>query len=174
MNWNWLRILFGMEVRPKELPAPIHEPTEPEVVGNDWEILPPPPTPAFSIQEVFFEAIQEAHEEAYKAERELLDDAKLRKYIKGVIKTISTGMNKDSYEFVLIHPHDIKLPDASWEPFCQIMIGLFKTIDLKATNEGSYMKVMKKDVKKAFGGLKKPIIDIDERTRAMLSQGIYR
>lgn len=167
---NWLLRLLGLG--PKELPAPIHEPSEPEVVANDWE--PRPPTPFFSLQDVFFEAIQEAHEEAYKAERELLDDVKLRKYIKGVIKAISLGMNKDAYEFILIHPHDIKLPNASWEPFYQIMIGLFKTIDLKATNEGTYMKVMKKDVKRAFGGLKKPVIDIDERTRAMLSQGFYR
>jgi hypothetical protein len=169
---NWLLRLFGLGK--KELPpAPIHDIIEPGMVfGADWE--PRPPMPTFSIQDVFFEAIQEAHEEAYKAERELLDDAKLHKYVKNVIKAIGLGMNKDAYEFVLIHPHDIKLPNASWEPFCQIMIGLFKTIDLKATNEGTYMKVMKKDVKNAFGGLKKPVLDIDERMRAMLSQGIYR
>lgn len=166
---NWFLKLFGLG--PKELPAPIHEP-EPDVVGADWE--PQPPKPAFSIQDIFYEAIQEAHEEAYKAERELLNDVKLRKYIKEFIKTIGLGLNKDNYDFILIHPHDIKLPEASWTPFAQIMIGLFKEIGLKATDEGRYLKLMKKDVKKSFGGLKKPILDIDERTRAMLSQGVYR
>jgi hypothetical protein len=54
------------------------------------------------------------------------------------------------------------------------MIGLFKSINLPATNEGTYMKLMKDDIKQAFGALKRPTIDIDERMRAMLSQGIYR
>jgi hypothetical protein len=168
---NWLLKLFGLGK--KELaPAPIHQESNPEIVGEYW--VPDPLVPKFNMQDVFLDAIQEAHEETYRAELELLDDEKLRKYIKNVIKTISVGVNKDAYEFVLIHPHDVKIPPASWEMFCGIMVGLFETISLKVTNEGNYMKVMKKDVKKSFRALKRPVIDIDERTRAMLSQGVYR
>lgn len=158
---NWFYKLLGF--KEKELPAPGYE----EPIREE-----PREEKPFNIQEVFLEAIQEAHEEAYIAERELLNDVKLQKYIRDTIKVIAS--NNDHYEFVLVHPHDIKLPAASWAPFAQIMIGLFKEINLKASDEGSYLKVMKKDVKRAFGSLKKQTIDIDERTRAMLSQGIYR
>lgn len=168
---NWLLKLFGLGK--KELaPAPIHHEIESSTVGATW--FPDPLVPKFSMQDVFLDAIQEVHEETYRAELELLDDEKLRNYIKNVIKAISVGVNKDAYEFVLIRPHDVRVPPASWELFCGIMIGLFETINLKVTNEGNYMKVMKKDVKKSFRALKRPVVDIDERTRAMLSQGIYR
>jgi hypothetical protein len=159
---NWLYRLLGLG--PKELPAapPIHEAPAIEVA----ETYP-------GIQDIFLDTIQEVHDETYKLERELLDDAKLRGYIKNTIRAIMPHMT-DRYEFVLIHPSDVNINEKIWATFCQIMIGLFKTIDLPATNEGTYMKLMKDDIKKSFGALKKSTIDIDERMRAMLSQGIYR
>lgn len=143
-----------------------------QAVVEDWE--PKVPTPTFDLREVFLEAIQEVHEETYKAERELLNDTKLRSYIKNVIKAVGSGLSSDRYDFVLIHAHDAQVPNGAWTPFARIMIELFKEIGLPATNEGSYIKVMKADVKKAFGALKTEVVDVDERVRTMLSQGVYR
>jgi len=157
MSWfSWL--LFWQK---KELPPaiPLDSPIIQEIPRLD---------------DIFLEAIQESHEEVYKLERELLNDEKLRSYIKKVVKTMSTSVNKDSYDFILVHPHDCGVDSRVWGPFAQIIIQLCKSIDLPATDEGSYLKVMKKDVRKAFGALKHQVIDIDERTRAMLSTGIYR
>jgi hypothetical protein len=159
MNWNWLRILFG--IRPKELPAPIHGESLPE--------LPPAP-----LNDVFLEAIQESYDETYRLELELLNDAKLREYIKNTVKAMSRGLTKDSYDFILIHPSDAKINDKIWHPFAKIMIQLCAEIGIKAKDETSYLNVDKKQVREAFEKLKKQVIDIDERTRAMLSQGIYR
>lgn len=160
--WQWLTTFFFGERRAKQLPAAdVHD--ESPIVQS-----------AVLLDDIFLEAIQESHEEVYKLEYELLNDNKLRTYIKNAVKEMNVGVNKDSYEFILIHPHDCGVNSKVWTPFAQIMIRLCKSIDLPATDEGSYLKVMKKDVRKAFGALKKQVIDIDERTRAMLSQGIYR
>jgi len=157
---NWLLRLFGLGK--KELPpAPIHDDS-------------PLVQAATTLDDIFLEAIQESHEEIYKLEYELLNDAKLRSYIKAAVKIMHAGVNKDSYDFILIHPHECGLDSKVWPVFAQILIRLCQSIGLPATDEGPYLKVMKKDVAKAFGALKKQIVDIDERTRAMLSTGIYR
>lgn len=159
---NWLFRLFG--IGKKELapaPAPIHD---------DSPLVQAAPT----LDDIFLEAIQESHEEIYKLEYELLNDVKLRDHIKSAVKAMHVGANKDSYDFILIHPHECGIDSKVWPVFAQILIRLCQSIGLPATDEGSYLKVLKKDVSRAFGALKKQVIDIDERTRAMLSQGIYR
>ncbi len=158
---NWLLRLFGLGR--KELPAPIH--------GTSVPQLPPASVP---LQDVFMEAIQESYDEQYKLELELLNDAKLREYVKNMVKAMNKGLTKDSYDFILLHPSDAKINERIWSPFAKIMIQLCKSIDIPAKDESSYLNVSKKDVKAAFEKLKRDVIDIDERTRAMLSQGIYR
>ena len=126
------------------------------------------------LNDVFLEAIQETYDEQYKAELELLNDKKLREYVKNMVKAMSRGINKDSYDFILLSYSDAKIDSNAWRPFAKIMIKLCAEIDLAAQDDGNYINVKKKDVKRAFDNLKKQVIDIDERTRAMLSQGIYR
>ncbi len=154
---EWLLKLLGF----KKVPAPIHCESLPEFS----------PVP---LNDVFLEAIQESYDEEYKLEIELLNDAKLREYIKNAVKAMTRGLTKESYDFILIHPSDAKIDARIWKPFGDILVRLCKEIDLPAVNEGSYVNVKKKDVRAAFDKLKKQVIDIDERTRAMLSQGIYR
>jgi len=161
---NWLLRLFGLG--PKALPpAPIHEP-------GPAAYIEPPTAPLLS--DIFREAIQETHDEINQLERELLDDVKLRQYIKNTVRAMTLGLNKDSYDFILIHPSDAKISDKIWRPFAQIMVQLCAEIGIKAKDETTYLNVDKKEVRKAFANLKKQVVDIDERTRAMLSQGIYR
>jgi len=161
---NWLLRLFGLG--PKELPrAPIHEPAPAAYIE-------PPTVPLLS--DIFREAIQETHDEINQLERELLDDVKLRQYIKNTVRAMTLGLNKDSYDFILIHPSDAKISDKIWRPFAQIMVKLCAEIGIHAKDEATYLNVDKKEVRKAFTNLKKQVVDIDERTRAMLSQGIYR
>lgn len=154
MNW-FLRLLGFKKV---EAPAPIHE-------------LPAAPVP---LNDVFLEAIQETYDEQYKAELELMNDSKLREYVKNTVKAMSRGLTKDSHNFILLHASDAKIDEKAWRAFAKIMVRLCEEIGLPAKDEGGYINVNKKDVAKAFENLRKQVIDIDERTRAMLSQGIYR
>jgi hypothetical protein len=147
-------------------PAPIHELPAAEPVKETHVPLP--------LTDVFLEAIQETYNEQYKAEQELLNDSKLRDYIKKAIKKINKDLTGDSYSFIHVHPHDVGISGAIWDPFAKILIELCKHIDLPAENKGGHLYLEKKDVARAFGALKKTSIDIDERTRAMLSTGIYR
>jgi len=161
---NWFYKLLGF--KEKQLPPPGHEEPIYELPGAYTTPVP--------LDDVFLEAIQESYDEEYKLELQLLNDAKLRQYVKNSVKAMTSGLTKDSYDFILIHPSDAKIDAKIWKPFAQILIALCKEIGLPAEAESGYINVKKKDVKKAFDNLKKQVIDIDERTRAMLSQGIYR
>lgn len=149
--------------------------SEPEPVPDQRLLMPPVPTPAIELRDVFLEAIQEVHEEVYAKERELLNDTKLRSYIKNFISAVSTDLAKgDHYDFILVHSYQVKIDKDIWSPFSLIMIELLKSIDLPAEKSDDYIKLQKADVRRVFGDLKKQVIDIDERARTMLSQGIYR
>lgn len=154
MNW-FLRLLGFKKV---EVPAPIHE-------------LPAAPVP---LNDVFLEAIQESYDAQYKLELELMNDAKLREYIKNTVKAMVNDLEYDRYDFIMLYPHDAKISPHIWEPFAKIMSELCKTIDLPTELRDGHLYAKKSDVKRAFNALKVRVIDIDERVRAMLSQGIYR
>lgn len=159
---NWFKWLFFWQK--KEEPAPIHSPPA----------LPPAVIDTTPLSHVFLEAIQESYDEQYKAELELLNDTKLREYIKNAIKEINKDITGESYSFIHLYPHEVGVSTKAWVPFAKILIELCKTIDLPVENKGSHLYFDKEKVIVAFDNLKKQVIDIDERTRAMLSQGIYR
>ena len=89
---EWFLKLLGF----KKVAAPIHCEPLPEFT--------PPPAP---LNDVFLEAIQETYDETYKLELELLNDSKLRDYIKKAVKKMNKDLHADSYSFVHIHPHDV-------------------------------------------------------------------
>lgn len=158
MNWDWF--FFWR----KKLPPPIHELPAPQPAAVDT-------TP---LNDVFLEAIQESYDEQYKAELELLNDSKLREYVKNAVKEVNKDITGESYSFIHLYPHEVGISDKAWMPFAKILIELFKTIGVHAENKGGHLYLDKKEVIEAFSNLKRNVIDIDERTRAMLSQGIYR
>lgn len=166
---SWYDFFFFW--RKKEA-APIHEPPAlPVAVAVTYQV---PGDDSKSLNDIFLDAIQEVHEEQYEVERELLNDKKLLDYIKRSIKEIKKDLTGDSHTFIHFYPHDINMDSRIWAPFSKILIELFKTIDIPVEHKGSYLYMEKSHVSKAFDALKKQIIDIDERTRTMLSTGIYR
>lgn len=127
------------------------------------------------LKTVFIEVVQERQQEL-RRNRELLDDAKLARLIRKTIKYLVTEMSKkdDKYSFVLIHDSSVGLDTDVFNTYCKIFRGVCKELDITVEIESSYMKVEKRDMQRAFDKITQGGIDIDERTRAMLSQGIYR
>lgn len=158
---SWYDFFFFW--RKKEA-APIHEPLA--LAESTYEHVP--------LSDVFMEAIQETYDEQYKLELELLNDKRLREYIKNAVKAMSMGLNKDTYDFVLIHASDVNIDSRIFPVFGKIMVKLCAEIDLPIKFEDSYLNIKKNDIRKSFDNLKKQVIDIDERARTMLSTGIYR
>lgn len=176
MSWDWLFFWREKPALPIHRPPVVIDDNEQKLVEEVEESLNPYEPPQLgSMRNVFLEAIQETQEEQVKLESELLNDNKLREYVKNVIKATAKKLLEDKHNFILIHPHEVKLSnDKLWPLFAKIMVKLFKEIDINAQIADTYLDLDKKEVREAFSKMKRQSIDIDERTRAMLSQGIYR
>jgi hypothetical protein len=168
---NWFLKLFGLG--PKELPAPIHDEPEPTVC--------PPVTSedefkfavSSSLNEVFIEAVNEVHAARYEKEKELLNNQKLREYIKKFLKYGVSEAPTHQFSF-LVSSSDLGMPTAVLYTFYKIVNELCQNFKIKTEWTGQYISVDCKSFMAAMEGLYVPTIDIDERMRAMLSQGIYR
>lgn len=128
-----------------------------------------------SLSAMFIESVQEVHHEVRKLERELNDNAKLAKLFKKTIQEIVQEENKnDTYNFIHIHSFQIGLKEPVFQVYARIFKSVAAELGLKVELEKGYFRVYKADLRKTFEKLRGSEVDIDERTRAMLSQGIYR
>jgi DNA-directed RNA polymerase subunit L len=168
---NWLLRLLGLG--PKELPpAPIQE--EPLVVT-------PPVTSEeefkFAVgnvlNEVFLEAVNEVHAARYEKEKELLNDQKLRAYIKKFLKYGVSEAPSHQHSF-LVSSSDLGMEKSILYTFYKIVHELCNNFKIKTEWTGQYISVDSPSFMAAMETLYTPVINIDERMRAMLSQGIYR
>jgi hypothetical protein len=132
------------------------------------------PTPE-SLSAMFVDSVKEVHAEQRKLERELNDNAKLSKLIRKTIRAMVDEEAKgDTYSFIHVHHFQIGVKETVFQVYARIFSGVAKELGLPVEIEKGYIRVQKRDLREAFEKLRSSEVDIDERTRAMLSQGIYR
>ncbi len=132
------------------------------------------PTPE-SLSAMFVSSVQEVHAEQRKLEQELNDNNKLAKLIKKTIHAmVEEEAKNDTYSFIHIHHFQIGMKEPVFQVYARIFKGVAKEIGMPVEIEKGYFRVQKKDLRATFEKLRGSEVDIDERTRAMLSQGIYR
>lgn len=132
------------------------------------------PTPE-SLITMFMDSVKEVHGEQRKLEQELNDNAKLSRLIKKTIRAmVEEEAKNDSYSFIHIHHFQIGVKEPIFQVYARIFSGVAKELGLPVEIEKGYIRVQKRDLREAFEKLRNSEVDIDERTRAMLSQGIYR
>lgn len=132
------------------------------------------PTPE-SLSSMFVSSVQKVQSEQRKLEQELNDNAKLAKLIKKTIHAmVEEEAKNDTYSFIHIHHFQIGLKEPVFQIYARIFKGVAKELGMPVELEKGYFRVQKRDLRETFEKLRDSGVDIDERTRAMLSQGIYR
>lgn len=132
----------------------------------------------YDIRGVFREAAQEVGQKFHEYDAELLDNDKLRGYIKMTVKYLATKFFTDSSAAnILVCCGDMKdFPTGLWTSFMLIFCKLCEELGISAsTSSGGYIHVDRTSFGKFMDSLAKDyVINIDERVRAMLSSGPYR
>lgn len=143
--------------------------------------LNPPTLPVFAVSETPFmsivrQAFEDARDEAAKRERELLDDVKLHKYIKGTTKDLFDKGIKAKDSLFLIYPGNSGVPLQSMGTFHKVFAGLYKEvgIDVAFDDGHDYFVIQTPDFRAAIKKIATSNIDIDERIKAMSSGAPYR
>lgn len=144
---------------------------------EEEEMPEPLPLSTYSpFHDVFYDVFKEVNEERTKAERDLLNDEKLRTYLKNSFKYLASQLVKDIKGTSMISSLDAKVPAPAWETYRKIFCGLCLELGINAnvpvTSE--YINVEMSSVKKAFDKMCVKQVDVDERIRAMLHKGPYR
>lgn len=148
---DWIKSLFG-----SKQPAPALPPARPD------------------LSKVFLEAIDEVEQETHRQELELLQGTKLQDALKKAIKKMAAQL-PDKYDFVLVHDSDVGVQKGAFPIFYKVIKGVLQEYEIPSSMDGdSYFKVDKKHIRPAFEKLRNRNVDIDEHTRSLLRQGIYR
>ncbi len=173
--WAWLKNLMSSKdivvVKTKELPETGHPYRLPGVEPTWYPPVPPPPVKTESnLLGIIRGAVEELAEEQVKLQQKHLNNDLMRVYFQKAMKTIISKLNRDDYDFVLVHQSDVNIPSEAFPLFMQIFCKACKQIGIEAKPDASYVNVDKASVKKLIKTIptQTPRIDIDERVRAML------
>jgi hypothetical protein len=162
---NWLLNLFKKD----EPPTPIHR-TRPAPTNEEELKF----VITSSLNDVFLEAIKEAQAARFEKEKVLMDDVKLAQFIKNFMKysALEADVNSDSF---LVSCSNVEVPSNVFETFYKIIQPLCEGLGIQVKWRNGYISVDVSSFKRATENIQPSFkIDIDERTRAMLSSGIYR
>jgi hypothetical protein len=161
---NWFLNLFK---KPK--PTPIHRTMPTPTNEEELKFV-----ITSSLNDVFLEAVKEAQEARFEKEKILMDDAKLAQFIKNFMKYSALEADKNSGLF-LVGCSNVEVPSNVFETFYKIIQPLCEGLGIQVKWRNGYISVDVDSFKSATEKVQPSFkIDIDERTRAMLSSGIYR
>ncbi len=174
--WNWLfwlgrviRVVPAkkIEVRVMEEPKPTEQPDQLACLVSHNPL-----------QTTFMEAFRETHRLMHEKELELLNDEKLRSYLKKSFSYLATQLlTVGSGSSILFSADHIGMPPTLFHPtFFHIFQGVCKELEIEAKfPNDTYIFVNVRSLRKAVEKLSLPEVDVEERIRAMcFKNGPYR
>src|SRR5271166_3098704 len=165
----WFDKLFSSEQSPVlsvvENESPYRDPGPDPLPDHYREPMPTPVSSEHPFTSMMREATKQVASERARIQESWFDNGKTRGYFQKAITFMVREVDKNDFDFILLHDHQAGVPQEAWPLFSQIFMQVCKEMGLHIKNEGTYLTIQKADLRKLLEKMDSPKVDVQEQVR---------